>query len=116
MQTSRILALGGFAAFAAMSVEARGAETLLEALRGLAPSSIVSERIVGGDPTSQNEWPWQNALYFRGARRPSILRLRRFADRAELGAHRGALLRRNPQAGGLDRRHQHRQDFGGWHS
>jgi secreted trypsin-like serine protease len=65
MQTSRILALGGFAAFAAMSVEARGAETLLEALRGLAPSSIVSERIVGGDPTSQNEWPWQNALYFR---------------------------------------------------
>ncbi len=66
MQTSRILALGGFAAFAAMSVEARGAETLLEALRGLAPSSIVSERIVGGDPTSQNEWPWQNALYFRG--------------------------------------------------
>jgi secreted trypsin-like serine protease len=48
-----------------MSVEARGAETLLEALRGLAPSSIVSERIVGGDPTSQNEWPWQNALYFR---------------------------------------------------
>ena len=67
MQTSRILALGGFAAFAAMSVEAGGAETLLEALRGLAPSSIVSERIVGGDPTSQNEWPWQNALYFRGA-------------------------------------------------
>src|SRR5271163_1985205 len=66
MKTSRILALGGFAAFAAMSVQARGAETLLEALRGLAPSSIVSERIVGGDPTSQNEWPWQNALYFRG--------------------------------------------------
>ena len=59
MKTSRILALGGFAAFAAMSVEARGAETLLQALRGLAPSSIVSERIVGGDPTSQNEWPWQ---------------------------------------------------------
>ena len=66
MQTSRILALGGFAAFAAMSVEARGAETLLEALRGLAPSSVISERIVGGDPTSQSEWPWQNALYFRG--------------------------------------------------
>src|SRR5271169_362332 len=66
MKRSRIFAVGGFAAFAAMSVEARGAETLLEALRGLAPSSIVSERIVGGDPTSQSEWPWQNALYFRG--------------------------------------------------
>src|SRR5271154_2117730 len=66
MQTSRILALGGFAAFASMSSEARGAETLLEALRGLAPSSVISERIVGGDPTSQSEWPWQNALYFRG--------------------------------------------------
>src|SRR5271155_3558513 len=66
MKRSRIFAVGGFAAFAAMSVEARGAETLLEALRGLAPSSVISERIVGGDPTSQSEWPWQNALYFRG--------------------------------------------------
>ena len=67
MKTSRILALGGFAAFAAISAEARGAETVLEALRGLAPSSVVSERIVGGDPTSQSQWPWQDALYFRGA-------------------------------------------------
>ena len=65
MKTSRILALGGFAAFAAISAEAQGAETVLEALRGLAPSSVVSERIVGGDPTSQSEWPWQDALYFR---------------------------------------------------
>jgi hypothetical protein len=55
----------GVLAVAAAGGEAR-AEDVPEALRGLAPSTVVSERIVGGVPTTQSEWPWQTALYFHG--------------------------------------------------
>lgn len=58
-------ALGAFTASIGMSAEAH-AQSMPEALRELAPSSVISQlRIVGGQVTSQSEWPWQTALYFR---------------------------------------------------
>lgn len=45
------------------------AEDARDALRELAPARVAasacSMRIVGGSCTTQNDWPWQTALYFR---------------------------------------------------
>ena len=57
-------AVGALAATLAACPQAR-AESTVQALRGLAPSSIISERIVGGEVTSQSEWPSQVGLFIR---------------------------------------------------
>src|SRR5579863_8452349 len=42
------------------------AQSAVETLRTLAPSDVIATmRIVGGQVTSQDEWPWQVALYMR---------------------------------------------------
>jgi len=64
MKTIAKFALGGLAASVAMTAQARAETTVSEALRGLAPSSVLADlRIVGGEATSQREWPWQIALF-----------------------------------------------------
>ena len=70
MKTIAKFALGGLAASVAMTAQARAETTMSEALRGLAPSSVLADlRIVGGEATSQREWPWQIALFLRAGGR-----------------------------------------------
>ena len=43
-----------------------GASEVETALRGLRPASAVAScRVVGGTCTTQQEWPWQTALFLR---------------------------------------------------
>ena len=68
MKTIAKCALGGFAASVVMTAQARAETTTSEALRGLAPSSVMADvRIVGGEATSQREWPWQTALFLHAS-------------------------------------------------
>ena len=70
MKTIAKFALGGLAASVVMIAQARAETTVSEALRGLAPSSVLADvRIVGGEATSQREWPWQIALFLRAGGR-----------------------------------------------
>jgi len=70
MKTIAKFALGGLAASVIMTAQARAETTVSEALRGLAPSSVLADvRIVGGEATSQREWPWQIALFLRAGGR-----------------------------------------------
>ena len=72
MKTIAKFALGGLAASVVMTAQAqaRAETTVSEALRGLAPSSVLADvRIVGGEATSQREWPWQIALFLRAGGR-----------------------------------------------
>src|SRR5277367_773673 len=70
MKTIAKFALGGLAASVVMTAQARAETTTSEALRGLAPSSVLADvRIVGGEATSQREWPWQIALFLRAGGR-----------------------------------------------
>jgi secreted trypsin-like serine protease len=70
MKTIAKFALGGLAASVVMTTQARAETTVSEALRGLAPSSVLAYvRIVGGEATSQHEWPWQIALFLRAGGR-----------------------------------------------
>ena len=65
MKTIAKCALSAFAASVVVTAQARAASTA-EALRGLAPSSVIADvRIVGGEVTSERDWPWQIALYMR---------------------------------------------------
>ena len=68
MKTIAKCALGGFAASVVMTAQAPAETTMSEALRGLAPSSVMADvRIVGGESTSQREWPWQTALFLHAS-------------------------------------------------
>src|SRR5277367_6116914 len=70
MKTIAKFALCGLAASVVMTAQARAETTTSEALRGLAPSSVLADvRIVGGEATSQHEWPWQIALFLRASGR-----------------------------------------------
>ena len=70
MKTIAKCALGSFAASVVMTAHAPAETTTSEALRGLAPSSVMADvRIVGGESTSQREWPWQTALFLRAGGR-----------------------------------------------
>ena len=70
MKTIAKFALRGLAASVVMIAQARAETTVSEALRGLAPSSVLADvRIVGGEATSQREWPWQIALFLRAGGR-----------------------------------------------
>ena len=70
MKTIAKFALGGLAASVVMTAQARAETTVSQALRGLAPSSVLADvRIVGGEATSQREWPWQIALFLRAGGR-----------------------------------------------
>jgi secreted trypsin-like serine protease len=70
MKTIAKFALGGLAASVVMTAQARAETPTSAALRGLAPSSVLADvRIVGGEVTSQHEWPWQIALFLRAGGR-----------------------------------------------
>ena len=69
MSASRVTLFPALVGAALVSASAGQASDITEALRGLAPKRVAESacptRIINGTCTTQKQWPWQVALYFR---------------------------------------------------